>query len=360
VFNRRSTDTFAGSMTDRVRRTLDGLDNHLSRLGRIGSTAALTAMAVAAAVPLHFLVRVAEGLPVQPLAIFNTAIEVALISAPIILYARDVIAQLKSSRTRVNEMSRRLEISVAQAENANRAKSAFLANMSHELRTPLNAIMGFSEVMKDQHLGPVENPRYLAYAGDIHSSGRYLLGIINDILDLSKIEAGKMSVDAAEEFPLRQALEASLSICGNLAEKFGVRLNVKLPPDHVRLLAVERMVRQILINLVGNAVKFTPLGGSVEVSGGHLTDGGYAITVQDSGIGMSEDDIAKALTPFGQVENKMTATHNGTGLGLPLAKAMLELHGGRLEIHSVPGRGTSVILKFPAGRVTPAWKIAAA
>jgi signal transduction histidine kinase len=232
--------------------------------------------------------------------------------------------------------------------------------MSHELRTPLNAIMGFSEVMKDQHLGPVENPRYLAYAGDIHSSGRYLLGIINDILDLSKIEAGKMSVDAAEEFPLRQALEASLSICGNLAEKFGVRLNVKLPPDHVRLLAVERMVRQILINLVGNAVKFTPLGGSVEVSGGHLTDGGYAITVQDSGIGMSEDDIAKALTPFGQVENKMTATHNGTGLGLPLAKAMLELHGGRLEIHSVPGRGTSVILKFPAGRVTPAWKIAAA
>jgi signal transduction histidine kinase len=347
-------------MTDRVRRALDGLDNHLSRLGRIGSTAALTAMAVAAAVPLHFLIRVVEGLPVQPVAIFNIAIEVALISAPIILYARDVIAQLKSSRTRVNEMSRRLEISVAQAEHANRAKSAFLANMSHELRTPLNAIMGFSEVMKDQHLGPVENPRYLAYAGDIHSSGRYLLGIINDILDLSKIEAGKMSVDAAEEFPLRQALEASLSICGSLAEKFGVRLNVKLPPDHVRLLAVERMVRQILINLVGNAVKFTPMGGSVEVSGAHLTDGGYAITVQDSGIGMSEDDIAKALTPFGQVENKMTATHNGTGLGLPLAKAMLELHGGRLEIHSVPGRGTSIILKFPADRVTPAWKNAAA
>jgi two-component system cell cycle sensor histidine kinase PleC len=356
VSSRRSTYTIA----DRVRRALDRLDGRLSRFGRVGSTAAVTAMAVAAAVPLHFLIRIGEGLPVQPISAFNLAIEVALVSAPIIFYARDVITQLKISRTRMNEMSRRLEISVVQAENANRAKSAFLANMSHELRTPLNAIMGFSEVMKDEHLGPVNNPRYLAYAGDIHASGRYLLGIINDILDLSKIEAGKMSVEAAEEFPLCEALEASLSICGNLAEKFGVRLISRLPPDHVRLLAVERMVRQIMINLVGNAIKFTPAGGTVEVSGAHLVDGGYAITVQDSGIGMTEEEIVKALTPFGQVENKMTAIHNGTGLGLPLAKAMLELHGGRLEIHSVPGRGTSIVLKFPAVRVMPALRVVAA
>ena len=360
VFNRRSTDIIGGTLPGHIRRALDRLDNELSRLGRVGSTAALTTMAVAVAVPLHFLVRIVEGLPVQPIAAFNLAFEVALVSGPIIFYARDVISQLKTSRTRLNEMSRRLEISVAQAENANRAKSAFLANMSHELRTPLNAIMGFSEVMKDQHLGPVQNARYLAYAGDIHASGRYLLGIINDILDLSKIEAGKMSVEAAEEFPLRQALEASLSICGNLADKFGVRMVTRLPPDHVRLVAVERMVRQILINLMGNAVKFTPAGGTVEVSGAYLMDGGYAITVQDSGIGMSEAEIAKALTPFGQVENKMTATHTGTGLGLPLAKAMLELHDGRLEIHSVPGRGTAIVLKFPRERVTPALQVVAA
>jgi len=120
------------------------------------------------------------------------------------------------------------------------------------------------------------------------------------------------------------------------------------------------MVRQILINLVGNAIKFTPSGGTVEISGAPLMDGGYAITVQDSGIGMTEAEIAKALVPFGQIENKMTATRNGTGLGLPLAKAMLEVHGGRLEIHSSPGRGTSIILKFPAGRVVPALKVAAA
>src|SRR6202012_1940342 len=136
-----------------------------------------------------------------------------------------------ASRASMDEMSRRLAITAEQAEQANRAKSAFLANMSHELRTPLNAIMGFSEVMKDQHLGPVHNPRYLAYSADIHASGRYLLGIINDILDLSKIEAGKMSLEQAEEFPLRQALESSLSICNSLGEKFGVRVIWDLPPD---------------------------------------------------------------------------------------------------------------------------------
>ena len=141
-----------------------------------------------------------------------------------------MIAELGRSRSDLRDMARRLAIAVEEAEEASRAKSAFLANMSHELRTPLNAIMGFSEVMKDQHLGPVHNPRYLGYAADIHASGRYLLGIINDILDLSKIEAGKMSTDSAEEFALGSAVEASLAMVASLAEKFGVRTDVELPP----------------------------------------------------------------------------------------------------------------------------------
>jgi signal transduction histidine kinase len=348
------------SIAARIKAALDTLDSQLSHYGRFGSTIALTTMAAGAAVPLHFLVRTLEGLPVQPIAIFNISIEIALVAAPIIFYARDVITQLKFSRTGIDELSRRLAITAEQAEQANRAKSAFLANMSHELRTPLNAIMGFSEVMKDQHLGAMHNPRYLAYAGDIHASGRYLLGIINDILDLSKIEAGKMSLEQAEEFPLRQALEGSLSICGTLGEKFGVRLTCELPAEEVRLIAVERMIRQILINLVGNAIKFTPAGGFVEVASTGLPCGGYVVIVRDSGIGMSPDDVVKALTPFGQVENKMTATHNGTGLGLPLAKAMLELHGGKLEIQSEPGRGTIIMLKFPASRISHGRKVAAA
>jgi signal transduction histidine kinase len=350
----------AQSPSATIKAALDALDTRLSPLSRFGSTACITALAVAAVVPLHFLIRTLEGLPIQPISIANLAFETVVVAAPIIFYAREVIAKLQRNRARLNEMSRRLASSVEQAENANRAKSAFLANMSHELRTPLNAIMGFSEVMKDQHLGPVHNPRYLGYAADIHASGRYLLGIINDILDLSKIEAGKMSLEGAVEFPLRQALEGSLGMVAPLAEKFGVRLAGELPPAHVRLTAVERMIRQIMINLVGNAIKFTPAGGCVEIAGAVPSGGGYVVTVQDSGIGMTEEEVAQAMTPFGQIANKMTATHTGTGLGLPLAKAMLELHGGQLSVASRPGHGTCITLKFPAERVTRGRDAAAA
>jgi signal transduction histidine kinase len=352
---RHSRHTIAAA----IKAGLDRLDRHLSRLGRFGSTTALTGMAVCAGGALHAMVRFLEGGPVLVHAEGNIGLVIAVVAAPIIFYARDMIDQLKRSRARMNELSRRLAVSVEQSENANKAKSAFLANMSHELRTPLNAIMGFSEVMKDQHLGPMDNLRYLGYAGDIHNSGRYLLGIINDILDLSKIEAGKMTLEAVEEFPLCDALENSLNMVAALGEKFDVRILRELPPPGVRLLAVERMIRQIMINLVGNAIKFTPAGGHVTVGGHALGDGGFAVTVQDSGIGMTEAEIVRAMTPFGQVENKMTATHNGTGLGLPLAKAMLELHGGTLEIASVPGHGTRIVLNFPASRIGASRAVAA-
>jgi signal transduction histidine kinase len=343
-----------------LRRALDVLDAQLSRLGRIGASATLTGMTVAVGVTLHFAVRKLQGVPIGPEGLINLTIELIVVAGPIILYARDVISELAASRAKLRDMSRRLAISVEQAENANRAKSSFLANMSHELRTPLNAIMGFSEVMKDEHLGAMQNSRYLAYAADIHASGRYLLGIINDILDLSKIEAGKMSLEQAEDFPLRQALDGSLTLVAPLSEKFGVALITDLPGGDVRLLAVERMVRQILINLVGNAIKFTNSGGKVFVGGHPVAGGGYCINVRDTGVGMTEDGIAQALQPFGQVENRMIAKHNGTGLGLPLAKAMMELHGGTLEISSVPDVGTTVRLFFPAARISPARRVAAA
>jgi signal transduction histidine kinase len=335
----------------RIRSGLDALDDELSRLGRYGATAALTAIAVLAAIAMHFVLHVVEGEPMHLRVLFNVALAIAVVTAPIIFYARDVIDQMKRNRAHLDIMSRRLAVSVDQAESANKAKSAFLANMSHELRTPLNAIMGFSEIMKDQHLGPVNNPRYLSYAGDIHASGRYLLGIINDILDLSKIEAGKMSLESAEEFALCETLEGSIGMVTALGEKFGVRIETSLPPAGVRLVAVERMIRQIMINLVGNAIKFTPAGGCVTVSCAASERGGYAVIVKDSGIGMSDADIEKALTPFGQVENKLTATHNGTGLGLPLAKAMLELHGGVGGIARPPHQGTTITLHFPAERI---------
>ena len=316
-------------------------------------------MVAGAGVSLHFLVRLAQGQPIKPGSIVNFIIELTLLAAPCVFYARHVIGALKRSRAEMKNLSRRLAIAVDQAENANHAKSAFLANMSHELRTPLNAILGFSEIMKDQHLGPVHNPRYLAYASDIHSSGRHLLGIINDILDLSKIESGKMSLDSAEEFDLLEAVRGALTMVDGLAEKYHVRLIADLPEGDVRLVAVERMMRQIIINLVGNAIKFTPEGGSVTVTGAPAPDGGYMLTVCDTGIGMTEKEIANAQLPFGQNDTQMSKRHDGTGLGLPLAKAMLELHGGSLAIASRPQHGTIVSLRFPVERLAQA-RVAAA
>jgi two-component system cell cycle sensor histidine kinase PleC len=330
---------------------LDRLEGHVARLGPFGAAAVLTAAAVVTVVPTHFLIRHWEDAPVRTMSVVQLAIEMTAVIFPMVLYARRVIAELKYSRARMAAMSRRLEVAADEAHQANRAKSQFLANMSHELRTPLNAIMGFSEVMKDQHLGPVNNPRYLSYAKDIHASGRYLLGIINDILDLSKIEAGKMSLESAERFDFLPTIQASLGMIENLAAKFDVMVVNDVAPCDVSLLAVERMVRQILINLVGNAIKFTPAGGQVRLSGQRLADGSYALAVADNGVGMTEDEIAQALTPFGQITNMMSARHTGTGLGLPLAAAMMELHGGRLGIASAPQRGTIVTLTFPASRI---------
>ncbi|MBV9550262.1 MAG: sensor histidine kinase, partial [Alphaproteobacteria bacterium] len=330
---------------------LDWLDGKISRFGQVGASLLLTLAAVTTVVSTHFLIRHLQAAPVRAMSVVQLAIEMTVVIFPMVLYARRVIAELHRSRGEMAALSRRLEVAAEQAHQANRAKSQFLANMSHELRTPLNAIMGFSEVMKDQHLGPVNNPRYLSYAKDIHTSGRYLLGIINDILDLAKIEAGRMSLESAEEFDFLPTVEASLAMIESLGTKFDVTVINDMVPCDVRLTAVERMVRQILINLVGNAVKFTPAGGSVRLSGRRLADGGYELAVADSGVGMSEEDIVLALTPFGQISNMMSVKHTGTGLGLPLARAMMELHGGTLAIESVPRRGTTVLLTFPASRV---------
>jgi signal transduction histidine kinase len=231
--------------------------------------------------------------------------------------------------------------------------------MSHELRTPLNAILGFSEVMKDQHLGPVQNPRYLSYANDIHSSGRHLLAIINDLLDLAKIEAGKMTLDNAALFEIAPMLTSSLAMLKGLGEKYGVTVHNEITEDGIELNAVERMIRQVLINLVGNAIKFTPPGGSVHVFGKLQSDGRYEITVRDTGVGMTEKEMAHAMMPFGQNENRFTGKHDGTGLGLPLAKAMLELHEGTLTMSSVPELGTTVTMIFPAQRIIARGRAAA-
>ena len=243
-----------------------------------------------------------------------------------------------------------LRLAKEEAEAANQAKSGFLATMSHELRTPLNAIIGFSEMMLREVLGAVGNEQYRAYVGDIHASGTHLLQIINDILDLSKAEAGK--IDLAEEvFDLRDIMRSVGQLTAGRVHAAELTQDVDLPDDVPPLCGDERKTKQVLLNLVTNSVKFTPSGGSITVSARWEAGLGLAITVADTGIGIAEGDLDRVLKPFEQVDSSFSRQHQGTGLGLPLVKAIMELHGGRIELHSELGVGTEVTVTFPPERV---------
>ncbi len=236
-----------------------------------------------------------------------------------------------------------------QAEYANRAKTDFLANMSHELRTPLNSILGFSEVLMRETLGPHENAKYKEYAEDIHYSGSHLLRLISEVLDLSKLEAGEITI-VEEEINVEAAIKTCIKMIeGRYAEKESP-FNAKVPDDLPPMLGDEFRFKQILLNLIGNAAKFTPPDGEVTVSAEVSREGRFVIRVADTGVGIAAQDIPKVLEPFGQVHDVLTRDHEGSGLGLHLAKSFTEMHGGVLEIESALGEGTTVILTFPKER----------
>jgi len=234
-------------------------------------------------------------------------------------------------------------------EAANRAKTYFLANMSHELRTPLNAIIGFSEMIKYEMLGKIGEPRYKAYAEDIYSSGSLLLEIINDILDMSKIEAGELSL-VEEVVDIKEAASACLKIVNNRAERNQITLKSNISPDCPYLLGDNTRLRQLLLNLLSNAVKFTPEGGEVLLSAWLNEKTQIVISVEDNGIGIPEEKVQEVLKPFIQVDSHLTRQHEGTGLGLPLSKTLMELHEGELILESQFDKGTKVTLIFPSKR----------
>jgi signal transduction histidine kinase len=258
------------------------------------------------------------------------------------------ICELEATKAELERTAVQLRLAVKAASAADKSKSQFLASMSHELRTPLNAILGFSEILKDPHESPAA-ARVRNYATNIFDSGRHLLELIDDILDLSKLDADHLELkdDAVD-------LEETIASCLRLMEphsaKADVRVHASMPAGLPVLRADDRRVRQILLNLLSNAVKFTPGGGTVDVAVS-WNDAGVAISVSDTGIGMTPDEIPVALERFGQIDSRLSRKYTGTGLGLPLSKHLMELHGGALAVASEAGKGTTVTALFPPERM---------
>jgi two-component system cell cycle sensor histidine kinase PleC len=251
----------------------------------------------------------------------------------------DLAVELRSARDEA--LKKRFE-----AEAANASKTTFLANMSHELRTPLNAILGFSDLIGNERLGPVGTARYKEYANDINSSGSHLLSLINDILDIAKIESGKMELEPLLLSPKAVIEQALLVVLARAREK-DQHVKVEIEEDAFGLVADERALKQIVINLTSNAVKFTPRGGAIHVTGLRVADGGYEICVEDNGPGIPAEQLDNVFVPFNQVDNRYGRQAGGTGLGLSLVRGLTNLHGGRAWIESEEGAGVRACVYFP-------------
>jgi two-component system cell cycle sensor histidine kinase PleC len=351
----------------------------------------LLAVALFAVLVLHQIIWLfVRGRGALPLDVgIEAAFVTVLVAGPLIAFSQDVIRLLSASREKMKALTleladardmleakvaqRTAELSAAndalsrinetliyslanlrvakdQAQAANTAKSHFLANVSHELRTPLNAILGFSEVIRDDLLGPETAARYRDYAADIHSSGEHLLQLVSDLLDMSRIEAEKLDLHESE-VDIVLTINTALKLVGQNAAKIGVAFTVDLVSDPPALVADEIRVKQVLLNLLSNAVKFSYPSGTIRIAVTIPADGGLAISVADTGIGMTEAGLRAAVEPFRQLDGPLARKYDGTGLGLPLAVGLMNLHGGSLTLASVPDFGTTATMTFPPARV---------
>jgi signal transduction histidine kinase len=270
---------------------------------------------------------------------------------PIVGFGQMQYRRARSEFFAARQLTTELILARDEALRATEEKSHFLATASHELRTPLNAIIGFSEIIKDQTLGAMGLPKYVEYARHINQSGAHLLSIINDLLDLSRVESGRSQLIADDNVDLTLAINDCCETVGIVAEKNGVMLNADASFEAICVRADSRMIRQILLNLISNAVKFTPEKGTVTVRARLNPTIGAVIEVADTGIGMTAEEAKIAIKPFGQIQSHHSRKHVGTGLGLPLALAMVELHGGSLHINSVPHEGTTISFTIPKERI---------
>jgi len=264
---------------------------------------------------------------------------------------------LMERETKLSRQAAELAAARDLAETANRARGDFLANMSHELRTPLNAILGFSEILEKGLFGPLGDPRYREFAADIHSSGKHLLEVIGNILDLAKVDAGKLQL-FAQDFDIVETMQSCGRLMTEAANAGGVALEIRSPPGPVFIQGDATRVRQILLNLLSNAVKFTPRDKTVTLAGEAVADG-FILRVIDTGIGMTDQEAVKAMEPFQQIDSSLSRRYQGTGLGLPLTRSLVMLHDGVMDIKSAPGEGTTVTVWLPRQRTSREDNVAA-
>ncbi len=284
------------------------------------------------------------------LQIIGTAVIIFIFS---ILYISLLYTISRAEKIITKQHESNLELSEAKirAEAESQEKSKFLANISHELRTPLNAIIGFSEILKDEVMGPINNDQYKDYINDIHASGVHLLSLINDILDYSKAEAGKLEVEMVD-VDVTKVMQSCLRLVSPRAEAASVILVDEIPKDHYVVKTDPKRLKQILLNLLSNSVKFTPAQGKVSLSSWYnVVEGTLHIEVKDTGIGIAPKDISKVMSTFGQVQNEYNRKYEGTGLGLPLSKKLIELMGGRFIIESQVGTGTKITIVLPKDKI---------
>ncbi len=259
------------------------------------------------------------------------------------------IRKAYASQKIIEDKNTFLKVLLQESQKANRSKSEFLATMSHELRTPLNAVIGFSDILKKQIFGPLGNEKYTDYVNDIHRSGSHLLSIINEILDLAKAESGKLELDE-REVDVTEIIDRCIRMCHEQMQSGKISLVGPQNHEHVYVRADERLLFQIVLNLVSNAVKFTPDDGQVHISVAASASEGVVIKIADTGIGIAPADVERVLRPFEQVESSLTRRHSGTGLGLPYAVRLAQLHGGKLTLESAPGKGTTASVWLPPKR----------
>jgi signal transduction histidine kinase len=287
-------------------------------------------------------------------SLYTVLIAAAVVTWLLVIgFAFALMRQLRATErahAEMQAMTADLEQARREAEEASRAKSNFLAAMSHELRTPLNAVLGFADIMRQGLFGPLGNPRYAEYIDGIVKSGQHLLSLINDVLDMSRVEAGKLELNEAE-LDVGESVEEALDLVRVTAEGKGVVLRRVIPAALPQLQADERLLRQMLLNLLSNAIKFTPEGGHVEVAAAILTDGSLALRVRDTGLGMTDHQLKRVFEPFSQGDSLRARETGGSGLGLPITRRLIELHDGQIHLSSRTSAGTTATLIFPASRV---------